>query len=384
MKRAALAALALGAGTTWNMSSVGSLADPTAAAYDVSLVIVGLFTGALVLTHFLVQLPAGRAADRFGARRVGVAAAAACVVGNVLAYTTPSPAVALVARAICGLGSGAGFVAGADLMRAAGLSAVWRGAYGASTMVGGGLAVAIVPRLEPSLDWRAPYVSGGVIAAAIAVVVAGVPSLPRVSHRTAVVLDRRLVPHGAIHAASFGVSYLAASWIVPLLERHGTSRGPAAAIGALVLLGGAVTRVGGGVVMERAPQLARVALGAGLVGGTVAGALLALPLPLAIHAFATLLAGLSAGIPFAIVFGSTQLLRPDAPAAAVAFVNSFAIAFLLVATPLAGAAFSLPGEGRIAFAAIGALCLATLPAVRAIDLGYRDAIGTKSRSSAPT
>ena len=183
---------------------------------------------------------------------------------------------------------------------------------------------------------------------------------------------------GLIHAASFGVSYLAAGWIVPLFERHGTDRGTAAAVGALVLLGGIVTRIGGGLPDD--PQ-ARAGRGRRSRRRSseeaVAALLLALPLPLGVHALATLLAGLSAGLPFAIVFGAAQSLRPDAPAAAVAFVNSFAILLLLVGTPLAGAAFSLPGDGRIAFAAIGVACLLTLPAVRR---AYLPEIGTKSRT----
>jgi Major Facilitator Superfamily len=362
------------------MSSVGSIADPTAAAYGVSLVVVGLFTGALVLTHFVVQLPAGRAADRVGAGHVALGAAGLCLLGNAIALIAPSPTLVLVARALTGIGSGAGFVAGADIVRAAGLSSVWRGAFGASTMFGGGLAVAIVPQLEPSLGWRAPYWSGGAIAALLALVMLAAPRLPRVGHGAALVLDRRLAPLGLIHAASFGVSYLAAGWIVPLLERHGTDRGTAALVGALVLLGGIVTRIGGGFLMIHKPGWGRPLLAASLVGGGAAALLLALPLPLAVHALATLLAGLSAGLPFAIVFGAAQALRPDAPAAAVAFVNSFAIAFLLVGTPLAGAAFSLPGNGRLAFAAIGVLCVATLPAV---GRAYLADSGMKSRAPSP-
>jgi Major Facilitator Superfamily len=362
------------------MSSVGSIADPTAEAYGVSLVVVGLFTGALVLAHFVVQLPAGRGADRVGPGRIAVAAAGFCLVGNAVALIAPSPTLALVGRSLTGLGSGAGFVAGADLVRAAGLSSVWRGGFGASTMFGGGLAVAIVPRLEPSLGWRAPFWSGGAIAAALLIVTLVTPELPRLAHGAALVLDRRLTPLGLIHAASFGVSYLAAGWIVTLFERHGIERGTAAAVGALVLLGGIVTRIGGGFLMTHRPDWARAALAVSLVGGGVAAFLLALPLPLGVHALATLLAGLSAGLPFAIVFGAAQALRPDAPAAAVAFVNSFAIAFLLVGTPLAGAAFSLPGDGRLAFAAIGVVCVLTLPAVRWV---YLPDNGTKSRAFSP-
>lgn len=347
------------------MSSVGAIADPTAAAYGVSLPFVGLFTTALVLTHFLVQLPAGRGADRFGALRIGLLAAGLCAAGNALALTAPSPAIALAGRALTGLGSGAGFVAGADAMRAAGLSAVWQGTYGASTMAGGGLAVAIVPQIAGPLGWRAPYWSGLAIAGAIAAVVLTAPTVRAVGHRgAAVVADRRLIPLGIIHAATFGGSYLAASWVVPLLERQQIDRRDAALAGALVLLGGIVTRTLGGVVAVRAPHRARLAVALSLAAGAAAGLLLALPLGLATAAAATLLAGLSAGLPFALLFGAAQRLRPDAPAAALAFVNSWAVLLLLVGTPLAGLAFSLPGEGRIAFAAVGALSLVALVPLR--------------------
>jgi len=62
---------------TWNVSNVGAVADEAAHAYGVSLATVGLLTTALFLTHLAVQLPAGRACDRFGARRVGFVALAA-------------------------------------------------------------------------------------------------------------------------------------------------------------------------------------------------------------------------------------------------------------------------------------------------------------------
>ena len=48
-------------------------------------------------------------------------------------------------------------------------------------------------------------------------------------------------------------------------------------------------------------------------------------------------------------------LRPDAPAAAVGFVNGCAVLVILVGTPLAGLTFGLPGDGRLAFVAIGLL-----------------------------
>lgn len=128
---AVAAALALGAGVTWNISNVGAVADPLADAYGVPLATVGVFTTALFVTHLLAQLPAGRAADRIGARRVGFLALLAVVVGNLVLLVAAEPALAIVARAVVGLGSGAGFVAGADYIRSASSSPVSRGSTAA-------------------------------------------------------------------------------------------------------------------------------------------------------------------------------------------------------------------------------------------------------------
>jgi len=57
----------------------------------VSLAVVGLFTTALFLTHFLGQVPAGRLIDRHGARRVGLGALAIVAVANALALTGSAP-----------------------------------------------------------------------------------------------------------------------------------------------------------------------------------------------------------------------------------------------------------------------------------------------------
>ena len=74
--------------------------------------------------------------------------------------------------------------------------------------------------------------------------------------------------------------------------------------------------------------------------------------------------GLAAGLPFAAVFDRTLHLRPDAPAAAVGLVNGSAVLLILVGTPLAGLTFSLPGDGRLGFLAIGLLWATALLAVR--------------------
>jgi hypothetical protein len=54
-------------------------------------------------------------------------------------------ALGIVGRLVVGLGSGAGFIAGLDLVRSGGGGPVLHGVYGAATMAGGGLALVIVP-----------------------------------------------------------------------------------------------------------------------------------------------------------------------------------------------------------------------------------------------
>ena len=79
---------------------------------------IGLLTTALFVTHLAVQLPAGRGADRFGSQSVALLAIVAGVVGNLVLLLDAGFELALLGRAVVGLGSGAAFVSGLDLVRA--------------------------------------------------------------------------------------------------------------------------------------------------------------------------------------------------------------------------------------------------------------------------
>jgi MFS family permease len=364
VRRAAIVAgLAVGGFLTWNVSNVGAVADPLAETYGVSLAAVGLLTTALFVTHLASQLPAGRAADRFGARGVALVAIAAVVAGNSVLLATDDYSLALLGRAIVGIGSGAGFVAGLDLVRAGGGGPVHQGVYGGATMTGGGLALMIVPPLTDATSWRAPYWSAALLALAAALPTLLAGRLPRVGHAGEWVLrDRHLLPLGALQAATFGLAVIAGNWAVPLLERRGVSSAAAGIAGGLILFGGIVTRPAGGLLVG---SVARRRLIAGALLGVGAGAgLLAVDGPYAVAAAGALLLGLAAGIPFALVFAAAQRARPDAPGAAVALVNACAVLTILVGTPLAGLAFELPRDGAIAFAGVASLSLLTLLALR--------------------
>ena len=134
-----------------------------------------------------------------------------------LCLLTPDPGLTIVGRAIVGIGSGAGFVAGARLctVRPRALAAL-QGLYGGATMAGGGLAIAIVPQLEDSLGWRAPYWSALAIAVAVGALLAVSPRDAR-ERKGSRSRPRRPAPAAASRScrlATFGLAVVLANWVV--------------------------------------------------------------------------------------------------------------------------------------------------------------------------
>jgi MFS family permease len=319
------------------------------------------------VTHLAVQLPAGRGVDRFGARSVALVSIAAAVAGNAILLSGDDFAIALVGRAVVGIGSGAGFVAGLDLVRAGGGGNVLQGFYGGATMVGAGFALMIVPGLTDAAGWRAAYWSAALLAAAAIIPTLAATGLPRVGHSGCWVLrDRTLLPIGVLQAATFGLAVVAGNWVVPLLERQGASSAAAGFAGGLVLSIGIVTRPAGGLVAHRVGSRNLVALA--LIGTSAGAALLSLDGPFGLAVAGALVLGLAAGLPFAVIFAAAQRARPDAPASAIALVNACGILTILAGTPLAGLTFELASDGRLAFAVIAVLSALALLALRAARL----------------
>ena len=291
---------------------------------------------------------------------IAIAAAAA---GNALLLVDAGLVLALPARALVGIGSGAGFVAGLDLVRAGGGGAVLQGLYGGATMAGGGLALMILPPLADATSWRAPYWTALALAVAAAVPTLTAPRLPRVGHAGAwIVRDLELLPIGLLQAATFGLAVVAGNWAVPLLERRDASSTAAGLAGGLILFVGIATRPAGGLLVGRVSG--RALAGSAILGTSAGALLLALGGPFLLSAAGALVLGLMSGLSFAAVFAAAQRARPDAPAAAIGLVNACAILTILVGTPLAGLAFELPGDGRIAFAAIAAASASALLVLR--------------------
>ena len=341
---------------TWNVSNVGAVADPLADTYGVGLAAIGLLTTALFVTHLAAQLPAGMWSDRYGARAVALGACIAAMVGNLILLQGEDYELALAGRLVVGLGSGAGFVAGFDLVRAGGGGTLLQGAFGGATMAGGGLALMVLPALTDETSWRAPYWTALVLALVAAMPVYAAGGLRPVGRAARGVLrDVSLLPVGVLHAATFGLAVIAGNWVVTLLERDGASSATAGLLGGLVLLAGIVTRPLGGALARRAGAARRELVAGSLVAASAGTLLLAASGPVWVGGIGALALGLAAGLPFAALFDAAQRIRPDAPGAAVALVNGCAVLAILVGTPLAGLAFDVPGEGAVAFAVIGIL-----------------------------
>jgi MFS family permease len=343
----------------WNIAILGPIATQLAHAYGVSLTTVGLFLTVQFAVHMVMQIPGGRAADRWGARRSALTGLALIAAGNAISLIAAEPALAFAGRAVVGLGTGFALVSGSDYIRARGGSPLLQGVYGGASVLAPGIAVAVVPQLERWLGWRSGYLSALVVAAVAAVLLSLAPSAARtVRHAgerlgTGLFRDRRLYRFAAIHTMSFGFSVIVGNWVVTLLEHHGHSKSSAALVGSLTLVLGFFTRVVGGALLRRPDASRWVALS--LVVAGLGAIVLALPVPTPVLVAGAAIVGLAAGIPFAMAFTGAAEARPDAPGAAVGFVNAWA-AFLIVAgTPLVGLTFSLPGDGRIGFVVLGVL-----------------------------
>jgi MFS transporter, NNP family, nitrate/nitrite transporter len=383
--RVATAGLLLGLAVGWNVSNLGAVAERIAADYGVALGTVGLFTTATFLVHALLQIPAGRVIDARGARRAAFAALAFMMAANAIALVAPEPALAVCARALVGVGTALGFLAGLDYVRRHGGSVFAQGLYGGASLAGGGMALAIIPQLDDQLGWRAPFVSVLVVSAAAAAALAvssadaerqpRQPAAPGSSVPQApppILRDPRLYRLCIVFSASFGLAIVVGNWVVTLLERAGGYRQAlAGVVGSLVLLAGIVGRPLGGWLVRRSPARTRPLVSGCFVASAAGTVVLAFSDHLGLTVMAALAVGIASGVPFAASFSAAARVRPEAPAAAIGMVNMAANAAIVVGTPLLGFSFALPGDGRVGFLAVAGLWIVAataVPVVRELDL----------------
>jgi MFS family permease len=357
---------------SWNLTNTGAIAPVLARHYHVGLVTVGLLTSIAFLAEFVIMIPGGRAIDRWGARRVAIVALLLCIVGNALLLVLPGIYAALSLRWLLGFGVGAGFVAGSIWITedARGRSALGQGLFGGISLAGAGIALAVVPALKGALQWQSPYWTGLFVATAglvMALVSAGASRQAEDHEATPL---RRLITNtliarlGVIHSASFAFSVIAGNWVVTLLTRHlGMSYAGAGVAGGLTLILGIVGRPLGGWAVRRFPELSYAVIVGSLAVSGLATLALALSNSFAVAALAAAVLGLASGVPFGACVNAAARTFPRAPGEAVGAMNLYAVTAIILGTPLVGATFSMPGGGRIGFAALAALTVASIAVV---------------------
>lgn len=364
------AACALGATGGWNIANTGAAAEQLAGVYSVDTAQIGILSAILFLTQFVGQIPTGHLIDHLGARNAAWACIGVFGIANLLACATPSYELALFCRALMGPAMALSFIGASAFIRGADGSSFAQGVFGAVSTGFGGLALAVVPTATAHFGWRAPF-AGGVVIALLSV--PAIMAAPDARFRLrgsaglrstlAMAKDPVLWKLGVIQANAFGLNAIIANWVVLLVEKNSAaSIRLAGIIGAMTLVGGVISRPLGGLLVARYPMRSRLIVSSSIALGALATTALAIGLPVTPALLATLGVGLAAGVSFGPIMDLAGRTHPGSPGAAIAFLNTGAMGLIVIGTPAVGASFSLPGDGRIGFAAIALIWLLSIPA----------------------
>lgn len=366
---AGLAAASVGGfAVGWNTTNIGAGGEALARAYGVPTEALGWLLTALLITHVAIQLPAGRLADRVGPRAVVLSGLVLIVVGSAVALSAPQFVIAILARALTGVGTAMTFIGSSDYVRALGAGPRGQGLFGAINLGGSAAALGMVPALSDLLSWRAPYLSALVLGVVGLVLMARQPAVAAGNARrwpsSAVFRDPLVHRAAVMHTASFGLSLVVGSWSVVLIEAHTSMTAAAAApIASLTLLGGIVTRPLGGWLAEHRAGRLRVLVAASLVLGAGGTATLAVATAAPLLVLGAAAVGLAGGLPFAPAFGAAARARPEMPGSALAVVNMSAGAVALCLAPIVGATLSTDGHVSLGFIIVAVLWVGGIASV---------------------
>ena len=308
----------------------------------------GLLPTALFVSAVITMLSTATLADRVGAKRMNVMGVGFSLASNLLFAAGPTYETLLLAKAVGGIGSGMAFVGGVRYI--AGLysgtrSHFGQGLYGAGYPLGSALGLQLMPPLALAFGgWRGAFVTSSVL---LLVVLFGYARSAPTVPRTALPGDiRDALRNGNAwwcfveHAAGFGLSLAAGSWIsVYILREFDTSLVVAGALGAFILIAGLFMRPFGGwlIARERATttSVMRVAQVLNLIGLAV----LAVPgRPLAVALAGGLAVGIGVSLPYAAVFNTAAASLPRAPGAAQSLTATGGTFGAVVGAPVMGAA----------------------------------------------
>ena len=313
----------------------------------------GLLSTAIFLASVITALTTSGLPDRFGAKRVVAYSLALCIAGSLLFALAPGYPGLLFAKAVDGVGSALGFVAGARYVAGLyrdGRSHFGLGLYGAGYPLGSAVAVLVRPALGVNLGWRGAFgFSIGLITLTLVVwlFAPNVPAVLRTSGMLSALRCRNCWLASLQHAAGFGLAIASGTWItVYLLREFSLPLELSGVLGSSLLLLAVVARPIGGALVTRdvlrtraVMRLADVFVIAGVVALAIPGR------PLAAALAGALVVGVGVGLPYAPVFNTAASSLPGAPAAAQGLAAVGGTAGVMIGAPVMGYAVQTWGFG---------------------------------------
>lgn len=335
------------------------------AAFHFDQAAAGLLTTGIFLTHFLMQIPGGRLADRLGPTRVMTMALAWIAVGNLAIAMSESWWHLLFWKVFTGLGTGICFTSGArytvSIFEGPRLHLA-QGFYGGSALLGSGFVIFAVPQLLETLGWRGAFICCACVALLALIVWKLLATPPEHTHTPpgfgGLLTSRQLWVLGMVQMSSFGLVIVVGSWITTLL-RNGFDMPlkVAGLVGSTVLLLGILSRPTGGWLLSHVPvkDLIRGAL----VLNALACFALALANSVALISVAIVTLGIGCGLPYAALFNRAAALFPGRAGAAMGLVNMIGITMILAGAPAVGLVADVTGDFRFSFLALAVFALIT-------------------------
>jgi nitrate/nitrite transporter NarK len=333
----------------------------------------GFLTTGIFLTHALMQVPAGRLADRVGPTRVMAVALVWVAVANLAIAFADAYWQLLFWKTFAGVGTGACFAAGARYM--VGMFEgterhVAQGMFGGSIVLGSGFVVFAVPQLLGALGWRGAFGGCALLAAAVWIWwIAAAPAAPMAPPPKSGL--REMMGHGELwlmgvmQMATFGLVLLVGTWITTLLKTSFQMPLKAAGLmGSMVLLLGIFSRPLGGWLLHRMPTRTLI-MGSLLLNAAACG-VLAWSHSTALTMAAIVALGAGCGIPYAAIFDRAASLFPGRAGAAMGLVNMVGSVMILAGAPAVGYLADWTGEFRTSFYALGGFALVAAASATAI------------------
>ncbi len=344
--RGAVALLSLGAvafGVTY--ADYAPLIPLVAADLRLDDLGAGLLSTALFTSYMATTLLTTGLADRLGPKRMVGAGLAVSAAGTVLFAVSPGHPMALVAKAVQGVGSALAFVAGARYL--AGLYGGRRnhfalGLYGGGFPLGSAVALVAMPPLAAALGgWRGAFWAEAAFVGLVATAWWAAPSVAPVV-RPGNIRDALRCPNcwwtSLQHAAGFGMGIASGTWItVYLLREFGLPLELSGLLGSLLLVLAVLSRPLGGLLLAREHVPTRRVMRLGDLAIVAGVALLALPeRPLPVALAGAALVGIGVGLPYSAVFNTAAASLPAAPGAAQGLAAIGGTAGVMIGAPAMG------------------------------------------------